>query len=47
MLPNDAAGFAAWLRDPRSHKPGAHMPAFDVLADDEIEKIAAYLEALL
>lgn len=46
VLDNDAAGFEAWLRAPDEHKPGAHMPAYDMLPDADIGTLAAYLESL-
>jgi len=45
-LDNDAEGFEAWLRQPSHYKPGVLMPAYDALSDDEITRIARWLEAL-
>ncbi|HUF92997.1 MAG TPA: cytochrome c [Candidatus Limnocylindria bacterium] len=36
------AELAAWLRDPASQKPTAHMPRL-ALTEDEIRALAAYL----
>jgi|ERR1043166_1601026 cytochrome c553 len=36
---------AAWLRDPASQKPSAHMPRL-ALTEDEIRTLAAYLATL-
>ncbi|MEX2146862.1 MAG: cytochrome c [Candidatus Rokuibacteriota bacterium] len=36
---------AAWLRDPASQKPTAHMPRL-ALTEDEIRALAAYLASL-
>ncbi len=35
----------AWLRDPASQKPKAHMPKI-ALSEDEIRALAAYLSSL-
>jgi cytochrome c oxidase subunit 2 len=35
----------AWLRDPKSQKPGAHMPRL-ALTEQEIRALAAYLASL-
>lgn len=45
-LPNDAPAFARWIAHARRVKPEAAMPSFDMLPPDELEAIAAYLEAL-
>ncbi|HWK65057.1 MAG TPA: cytochrome c oxidase subunit II [Rhizobiaceae bacterium] len=41
-LPMDEPSLAAWITDPQSFKPGAHMPIVD-LSGDELSSIAAYL----
>lgn len=46
VLPNDEAGFRAWLEDPAHLKPGAHMPPFAVLGDRDLTTIARWLESL-
>lgn len=46
ILPNDEATLARFIADPDAVKPGALMPAFDMLAPTEIAAIAAYLRGL-
>lgn len=43
ILANDPATLAAWIRDPQRLKPGAAMPAYDMLPDADIAAIAAFL----
>ncbi|MGX1099375.1 cytochrome c oxidase subunit II [Amorphus sp. MBR-141] len=43
ILPNDQATLAAWIRNPQHLKPGAAMPAYDMLPDADIAAIAAFL----
>jgi cytochrome c oxidase subunit 2 len=45
-LPNDAAAFSRWIAVTHELKPGAHMPAFGMLPSQELDVLAAYLEAL-
>jgi cytochrome c oxidase subunit II len=45
-LPNDAAGFARWIRDSRHVKPESLMPPFGTLSDAELADLSRYLEAL-
>jgi cytochrome c oxidase subunit 2 len=45
ILDNTPENMARWLRDPESVKPGVLMPKL-ALTDEQIEKIAAYLESL-
>jgi cytochrome c oxidase subunit II len=45
-LHNEAGGFRRWIAGSERLKPGVHMPAFDMLADDELDALAAYLEGL-
>jgi cytochrome c oxidase subunit 2 len=45
-LPNDAATFARWLSMTDEIKPSVHMPAFGMLPSQEVDALAAYLEAL-
>lgn len=45
-LPNEAATLHDWIASPDAHKPGALMPPFDALGNDDIEAIAAWLESL-
>lgn len=46
ILPNEPAEFAAWIAQTDEIKPDVHMPAFGMLASEEIEALAAYLEGL-
>jgi cytochrome c oxidase subunit 2 len=46
VLPNAEAGFSRWLAETDRLKPGAHMPAFGMLAAPEMRALAAYLESL-
>jgi cytochrome c oxidase subunit 2 len=36
---------AAWLRDPQTIKPGAHMPNF-LLSNNDINALVSFLEEL-
>lgn len=45
-LPNEPGAMARWLIEPAASKPDAHMPAFGMLPRDQIDALAAYLEAL-
>ena len=45
-MPANAATLAAWLSSPNRIKPGAHMPAFGMLGDDDVRALAAYLSEL-
>jgi cytochrome c oxidase subunit 2 len=45
-LPNDAATFSRWIAVTHEIKPGAQMPAFGMLPSQELDVLAAYLEAL-
>lgn len=45
-LRNDPAAFARWIAHPDRVKPGALMPAFDMLPRDDLRALAAYLEGL-
>jgi len=45
-LANTAENVARFIRNPDAVKPGAKMPAFDMLADGEITAIADYLVGL-
>ncbi len=44
-LPNDAARLAAWISDPQGIKPGTHMPATRLDADD-LAVLTHYLTSL-
>jgi cytochrome c oxidase subunit 2 len=46
VLPNDRPGFRRWLGETATLKPGVRMPGFEVLADAELDALAAYLDAL-
>ncbi len=46
ILPNDERAFLRWLVSAQALKPGVHMPAFDMLPEDELRALAAYLESL-
>ena len=43
---NDANWLVNWITNPQGIKPDAHMPAFGMLAADEIRAMAAYLSSL-
>lgn len=45
-LVNDPEALLDWLRHPQRIKPGARMPAFDMLEPGELSAIAAYLGSL-
>jgi cytochrome c oxidase subunit 2 len=45
-LANTAENIARFIRSPVSVKPGAKMPSFDMLPQQEIEEMARYLEGL-
>jgi cytochrome c oxidase subunit II len=45
MLPMDAQGLAAWLRDPQHVKPGNRMPDLG-LSGADVRSLVAYLESL-
>lgn len=46
ILPNTQEAIARFIAEPDVIKPGAKMPAFDMLPSDEIQAIAAYLKGL-
>jgi cytochrome c oxidase subunit II len=46
ILPNTQGTLAAWIADSQAIKPGNRMPAYPVLAGDELRGIAAWLETL-
>jgi cytochrome c oxidase subunit 2 len=45
-LANDPAEFHRWIANPGELKPGARMPAFGMLPDEELRALAAFLEGL-
>jgi cytochrome c oxidase subunit 2 len=46
LLPNDLDGFSRWLSGTEALKPGVHMPAFGMLPPEDLQALAAYLDAL-
>ncbi|ETX30396.1 cytochrome c oxidase subunit II [Roseivivax isoporae] len=46
ILPMTAEALMRWIRDPEAIKPGAMMPGYDHLSDDDLSALAAYLEGL-
>ena len=46
VLPNDPEQFRRWIAHTASVKPGVHMPDFDMLPDEDLNALAAYLEHL-
>ena len=45
-LPNDGESLRRWITAPHQAKPEALMPAFDMLAADDVRAIATWLESL-
>ncbi len=45
-LPNDPAGFRRWLEHTDQAKPGVLMPHYRMLPREELDALAAYLDAL-
>jgi cytochrome c oxidase subunit 2 len=45
-LPNNARNLAKWIAASQAIKPGNFMPSFPMLAPEELEALAAYLESL-
>lgn len=45
-LGNDPEAFRRWIARPEHVKPGVLMPAFGMLADEELRALAVYLESL-
>jgi cytochrome c oxidase subunit 2 len=46
ILPNDAEGFARWIRDNQKLKPGNLMPPYEIFTEDELAALSAYLAHL-
>ncbi len=46
ILPNNRGTLAAWVADSQAIKPGNRMPAYPVLDGQDLNALAAYLEAL-
>lgn len=45
-LQNELEEFKTWISNPGLVKPGAKMPPFDMLPEDELRALATYLEGL-
>lgn len=45
-LPNEPEAMRRWLARPEAVKPGARMPGYHMLPDEELDAIAAYMESL-
>ena len=45
LLPNTPGGLSGWIANPKALKPGVHMPA-NYLAADDLLALVAYLESL-
>jgi len=45
-MANDPDAFRNWVAHTSSMKPSVNMPDFDILSDDELSALAAYLEGL-
>ncbi|MGN3975442.1 cytochrome c oxidase subunit II [Tsuneonella sp. SYSU-LHT278] len=45
ILPNHRGTMIGWIGDSQSIKPGNRMPSYDMLSADELDHIAAFLEA--
>jgi cytochrome c oxidase subunit 2 len=45
-LPNEVSGFRQWVAATQALKPGAQMPPFHMLAEEDLDALAAYLEGL-
>lgn len=46
VLRKEPGAFVRWISATETLKPGVHMPAFDMLPQEELELLAAWLEAL-
>jgi cytochrome c oxidase subunit 2 len=46
ILPNDSGALLEWLSETERLKPGAHMPRFGMLPQEDLRALAAYLEGL-
>ncbi len=46
ILPNESEAFREWISHPKSLKPQVRMPRFDMLPDEDLEALAAYLNGL-
>jgi cytochrome c oxidase subunit II len=45
-LPLTAEALMDWVRDPKANKPGAEMPGYGHLRDDQLADLASFLEGL-
>jgi cytochrome c oxidase subunit 2 len=46
ILPNAPEAFLQWIARTADVKPGVHMPAFGMLAPEDLQALAAYLDGL-
>lgn len=46
ILPLTTEALMAWIRDPDAIKPGAEMPGYDHMAEDDLRRLALWLEGL-
>ena len=46
ILPNEPDAFRRWITSTDHIKPGVHMPPFGMLPPEEVNALAAFLEAL-
>jgi cytochrome c oxidase subunit II len=46
VLTNTRENLRQWIRDPQTIKPGALMPAFDTLSDQDLNALVDFLEGL-
>lgn len=46
ILPNEQDAFLRWVAHTDDIKPGVHMPAFEMLPEDDLTALSAYLEGL-
>lgn len=46
LLPNTEENLIKWISDTERVKPGVHMPAFNMLSNDELKALATYLRGL-
>jgi cytochrome c oxidase subunit 2 len=46
IMPNSPGTFLRWVAEPEHFKPGAHMPRFGMLSQDDLDALAAYLAEL-
>ena len=46
ILPMTAEALAQWIAQPEAFKPGAEMPAYDHMDEDDLMTLARWLEGL-